>query len=263
MTSLDEGAVERVVGEIDEAYRTGQAIPRLTGRFPGMTIEDAYSVQSRWVARRLTAGSRITGHKIGLTSRVMQANAGIDEPDYGVILDDLVHQSGCELTASRFLVPRVEVELAFRLGRRLEGADVSIFDAIDAIDSVIPALEILSTRVEIPGRTVVDTIADNAALGGVVLGLGPISPDRVELTRIGAVLWRNESIEESGVSAAVMGHPAAGLQWLARKLAAFGGALEAGELVLAGSFTRPVAVSAGDVFHADYGEVGTVTCRFT
>jgi 2-oxo-hept-3-ene-1,7-dioate hydratase len=192
----------------------------------------------------------------------MQAATGITEPDYGAVFADQIYESGSTIEFDRFSSVRIEVELAFVLGEKLTGPEVTLFDVLDATKYVVPALEILSSRIELAGRTIVDTISDNAALGGVVLGGSPVAPSAVDLRWVSAVLYRNESIEESGVAAAVLGHPAMGVAWLANKLSRYGDSLERGEIVLAGSFTRPIWVQRGDIVLGDYRDLGAVSCRF-
>ncbi|WP_308797827.1 2-oxo-hept-4-ene-1,7-dioate hydratase [Agromyces silvae] len=259
---LDPGRIAEIADELTAADRDRTVVPLLTARNPGMTVEDAYAVQREWTDRAVARGRRVVGRKIGLTSKVMQAATGISEPDYGVILDDMVHESGSVIEFDRFSNVRIEVELAFVLAQPLAGPDVTMFDVLDATAYVVPALEILNSHIALEGRTIVDTISDNAAMGAMVLGGRPVSPDAVDLRWIGALLSRNEVIEETGVAAAVLGHPAMGVAWLARKLAQHGQALAAADLVLAGSFTRPMWVERGDVVHADYGTLGAIACRF-
>jgi len=259
---LDDGTREAIADELLQAERDRATVPLLTARHPGMEVEDAYAVQRIQHRRGLEAGRRHAGRKIGLTSKVMQAATGITEPDYGSIFADQVVESGSVLEHGRFSNVRVEVELAFVLGEPLHGPEVTVFDVLDATRYVVPALEILSSRIVLEGRTIVDTISDNAALGAVVAGGSPIDPGAVDLRWVSAVLYRNETIEESGVSAAVLGHPATGVAWLANALARHGEGLEAGELVLAGSFTRPMWVQRGDTVLADYRDLGVITCRF-
>lgn len=259
---LDPSRISAIADELVEADRNRATVPLLTARNPGMTVEDAYAVQRRWADRRRAAGHLLVGRKIGLTSKVMQVATGIAEPDYGVIFDDMVIESGASVEFDRFSNVRVEVELAFVLERRLEGPAATIFDVLDATAYVVPALEILNSHIELEGRTIVDTISDNAAMGAMVIGGTPVKPDAVDLRWVAALLSRNQTIEESGVAAAVLGHPAMGVAWLANRLSPHGQALEAGELVLAGSFTRPMWVERGDTVHADYRDLGTVTCRF-
>lgn len=187
---------------------------------------------------------------------------GITEPDYGAIFDDQVYNSGAVIEHSQFSNVRIEVELAFVLKEDLSGENVSIFDVLRATEYVVPALEILSSRIEMEGRTIVDTIADNAALGALVYGGNPVAPDQIDLRWVSALLYRNESIEDTGVAAAVLDHPAMGVAWLAEKLHAHNDSLKAGDIILAGSFTKPMWVHAGDTVHADYGSMGAITCRF-
>ncbi len=259
---LQPETIRAIADELAEAERTRTMVPLLTGRYDGMTVEDSYAVQNEWRRRGVEAGRRPVGRKIGLTSKVMQAATGITEPDYGAIFADMVYDNGSVIEHSRFSNVRIEVELAFVLARPLEGADITVFDVLSATDYVVPALEILSSRIEMAGRTIVDTISDNAAMGGMVYGGNPMRVGEIDLRWVSALLYRNETIEESGVAAAVLNHPATGVAWLAGKLAQHGDRLEAGEIVLAGSFTRPMWVERGDTVLADYGPMGTVTCRF-
>ncbi len=259
---LDRKAVAAIADELLEARRTRTPIPRLTARYPEMTVEDSYAVQSLWSNRMQQSGRTLVGRKIGLTSKAMQAATGITDPHYGEIFDDMVLENGAALEWERYTHPRVEVELAFVLGKPLSGPNCSIFDVLDATDYVVPALEILDSRIEMEGRTIVDTISDNAAMGAMVIGGNPVKPRDIDLRWVAALLYRNQVIEETGVAAGVLNHPAAGVYWLANKLAAHGTALGAGEIILAGSFTRPMWVSKGDSVYADYGQLGTITCRF-
>lgn len=252
----------QIADELSRAEQERTVIPLLSRRFPGMTVDDSYAVQRLWRERGVLNGRRHVGRKIGLTSKVMQAATGITEPDYGAIFADQVYESGSLIEYDRYSNVRVEVELAFVLGSTLEGPHTTIFDVLDATQYVVPALEILSSRVELPGRTIVDTISDNAALGAVLLGGTPVAASAVDLRWVSALLYRNETIEESGVAASVLGHPALGVAWLANKLAQHGDRVEAGEIVLAGSFTRPMWVERGDSIVADYHELGVLSCRF-
>lgn len=235
---------------------------------PEITIADAYAVQREGIRLKLAAGRKIKGHKIGLTSRAMQMSSQIDEPDYGTLLDDMFFDDGATIPGGRFIVPMVEVELAFILSRRLEGEEVTLFDVLSATDYVIPAIEIIDARCHRVDpetkrpRKVMDTISDNAANAGIILGGRPIKPLDLDLRWIAALLYRNGVIEETGVAAGVLNHPANGISWLARKFAPHGVPLESGQVILAGSFTRPVAARPGDTFQADYGPMGCITCHF-
>ena len=259
---LEQSVIEEITDELVAAGRTRSTVPLLNTRHPGMTVEDAYAVQSLWKERGIAAGRRLVGRKIGLTSKVMQVATGITEPDYGVIFADEIYENGASIRFDSFSNVRIEVELAFVLGKPLSGPNCTLFDVLDATDYVVPALEILSSRIEMAGRTIVDTISDNAAMGGMVMGGIPVKVGDIDLRWVSALLYRNQTIEESGVAAAVLNHPAAGVFWLANKLAQHGTSLEAGEIILAGSFTRPMWVEQGDTVHADYGPLGAITCRF-
>lgn len=239
------------------AERERKPIPQLSKTFPKMEIEDAYRVQDLWAQARIAKGARVVGHKIGLTSRAMQIASKMTEPDYGRILDDALFNDGEQIPIETFIKPRLEVELAFIMGEDLSGPGARIYDVMRATEFVVPALEIIDYRTEVP-RAVVDTIADNAAFGAIVVGGRVIRPMDTDIRWVGATLSKNGIIEESGVSAAIMGHPAAGIAWLVNKLHAIGGKLEKGQIVLAGSFTRPVDIVRGDVIHADYGPLGAI-----
>jgi 2-oxo-hept-3-ene-1,7-dioate hydratase len=265
---LDPDTIDDLAARLDVAEKSGRQVGQFSLAHPGMTIEDAYAVQRAWVAMKIAEGRRLKGHKIGLTSRAMQRSSNISEPDYGALLDDMFFAEGGDIPMSRFILPRVEVELAFVLGKPLRGPDCTIFDVLDATDWVVPAIEIIDARIQqvdpVTGTTrkVFDTISDNAANAGVVLGGRPVKPDAVDLRWVGAVLYRNGVVEESGVAAAVLNHPAHGPAWLANKLHPYGEHLEAGEVILGGSFTAPVPARAGDTFQIDYGLLGQVAMRF-
>lgn len=251
-----------IADELAQAEKSRTMIPLLTKRFADMEVADSYAVQAEWVRRGIDSGRRLVGRKIGLTSKVMQEATGITEPDYGAIFADQVFDNGAIIEHAQFSNVRIEVELAFVLKDDLTGPNCTVFDVLRATEYVVPALEILSSRIEMEGRTIVDTISDNAALGAMVYGGNPVAPDAVDLRWVSALLYRNESIEDTGVAAAVLNHPATGVAWLANKLHAHGEHLRAGEIILAGSFTKPMWVHPGDTVHADYGKLGSITCRF-
>jgi 2-oxo-hept-3-ene-1,7-dioate hydratase len=259
---LPPATVAALAAELADADRQRTTMPRITARHPEATVEDSYAIQGRWRDQGLAAGRRLVGRKIGLTSKAMQSATGITEPDYGVIFEDTVWESGAVVPFDAFSNVRIEVELAFLLAAPLEGPRCTVFDVLRATEYVVPALEILNSHIELEGRTIVDTIADNAAYGGLVLGGTPTRPDAVDLRWVSALLYRNETIEETGVAAGVLNHPATGVAWLANKLHQHQTRLEAGELILAGSFTRPMWVSRGDSVLGDYGPMGTITCSF-
>jgi 2-oxo-hept-3-ene-1,7-dioate hydratase len=269
MGVLTSAQVTELAQQHREARQRAEAIGQPTLRFPDMDIDDAYAVQRAWVELDVASGRHVVGHKVGLTSQAMQAQMQIGEPDFGTLLDDMVVTDGADLDRRRYIDPRVEVEVAFVLARRLEGPAVSAFDVLDATGYVTPALELIdarSHRVDLASgrpRTVRDTIADNAANAGIVTGGRAMRPHDVDLRWVGAMLSRNGVIEETGLAAGVLQHPANAVAWLARTLTARGVALEAGQVVLAGSFTRAVAASAGDTFHADFGPLGAIALHFS
>jgi 2-oxo-hept-3-ene-1,7-dioate hydratase len=234
----------------------------------GMTIDDGYAIQSEWVRLEMADGRSIKGRKIGLTSRAMQQSSQITEPDYAPLMDDMFFATGSDIPFERFIAPRVEVELAFVLRSPLTGPGVTLFDVLRATDYVTPALEIIDARIEQfdrdtrAPRKVFDTIADFAANAGIVVGGQPVKPDALDLRWVGALLYKNAVIEETGLAAAVLNHPATGVAWLANKIAPYGETLRAGDIILGGSFTRPTNVVRGDVLHADYGALGGISVRF-
>jgi 2-oxo-hept-3-ene-1,7-dioate hydratase len=233
-----------------------------------MAIEDGYAIQREWMKLKRSEGRRVIGRKIGLTSRAMQLASQITEPDYGTLLDDMLIRESSEVETARYIVPRLEVEFAFILARALKGPGATLFDVLNATDYVVPALELIDARIDQldrqtkAPRKVLDTIADNAANAGLVLGGRPMRPDAADWRWAGALLFKNGVIEESGLGAAVLNHPGNGVAWLANKLAPYDEGLEAGEIILGGSFTRPVPCAAGDTFHADYGPLGSISVRF-
>jgi 2-oxo-hept-3-ene-1,7-dioate hydratase len=265
---FDQSTIQKLAAELHESERSRVQVEHFSKRFPGMTIEDGYAVSRAWVAMKIAEGRQVRGHKIGLTSRAMQLSSQIDEPDYGTLLDDMFFEPGA-LPTERFIAPRVEVELAFILKRRLEGEQVGMEDVLAATDYVQPAIEIIDARIEQfdrhtrAMRKVYDTISDNAANAGIILGGRKVKPAEVDLPWVGAILRQNGAVEETGLAAGVQGHPAIGVAWLARKLAPWGEGLAAGEVVLAGSFTRPAIARRGDRFDADYGPLGRFEFQFT
>ena len=264
---LSRSDVAEAAADLYRAEEERIQVRPTSARYPGMTLADAYRIQDAVVARKLAAGRRIIGRKIGLTSKAMQRAMHIDEPDYGTLLDDMRFEDGGVIEAARFTDPRIEVELAFVIGEPLAGADLTVDQVLAATRHVVPALELIaarSYRVDPESgrpRGLVDTVSDNAASAGLVLG-APFDPAGIDLPWCGAILSRNDVVEETGLAAGVLGHPARGVAWLARRFSAHGIALEPGQIVLAGSFTRPIEVAAGDVIEADFGPLGTVGCRF-
>lgn len=234
---------------------------------PTATMDDAYAVQAAFVARKQAMGDGQIGWKIGLTSRAMQMALGIDIPDSGVLLQSMVFANGATVAKGHFIQPRVEAEIAFVMRTSISG-DVTVDDVLAATDHVCPALEILDTRIlradpaTVRARTVVDTISDNAANAGIVLGAQRHRPDAFDLRWVGAIVTRDGVVEETGLGAGVLGDPVLGIVWLARRLAQYGQRIEAGQVILSGSFIRPVECPRGSDIHADFGSFGAVSLRF-
>ena len=244
-----------------EAHKTKKQAVQLSTTYPGITIEDAYSISTLVHKRQIAAGRKLVGHKVGLTSKAMQRSSNIDEPDFGYLHDDMIVPDGAKLQHANFCKPRIEVELAFVLGKRLMGPGVGLTDVLAATDFVVPALEIVDARVQ-DQRKIFDTVADNGAAAGIVMGGRPVRPMDVDLRWVGGIMYKNSEIEETGVAAGVLGHPAMGVAWLANKLGSMGTPMEAGHIVLAGSFTRVVFAAKGDTIHGDFGPLGGMAIQF-
>jgi 2-oxo-hept-3-ene-1,7-dioate hydratase len=273
---LSPVTIAELAAELQRSEQTRTQVEHFSKRHPGMTIEDGYRIGRAWVELQKAEGRTVIGHKIGLTSRAMQISSQIDEPDYGTLLDHMLLKAPAgqvlEIPVSRFIAPRVEVELAFVLKAPLAGPDVTVEDVIAATEYITPAIEIIDSRIEQIDRhtkvmrKVYDTISDNAANAAIVIGEGDpafrADPRTTQRPWCGAILRQNGAVEETGLAAGVQGDPAIGVAWLANKLAPWGEGLEAGEIVLAGSFTRPVAAKAGDLFEADYGPLGCLRFKF-
>ena len=267
--SLAQDQIAAAAADLFEAERAGAQIGLLSLRHPGMTMDDAYAVQAALVERKRNAGRRIIGWKIGLTSKAMQDALKIDIPDSGILFDDMLFEDGGTVPAGRFIQPRIEAEIAFVMKAPLSGASITRDDVLAATDYVAPSLEILDTRIlradpqSGQTRSIVDTIADNAANAGLVLGRQRHDPTTVDLRWAGTILSRNGEVEETGLGAGVLNDPVAGIVWLVERLAAYNQSIRAGDVVLSGSFIRPVEARPGDQFHADFGPFGTVTQSFT
>lgn len=265
---LSTDIIKQCAQRLHQAEKKRVQIRQISLDYPNIEIDDAYAIQSEWLKIKLAEGRSIIGHKIGLTSRAMQQSSQIDEPDYGTLLDDMLYHDGCEIDTDKFIVPRIEVELAFILKKPLKGPNCTMFDVYNATDYVVPALELIDARSQSIDpetkrpRLVYDTISDNAANAAIILGGRPIKIDEMDLRWVSAIMMRNGVIEETGVAAGVLNHPANGVAWLANKLAPFNVELEAGQIILGGSFTRPTPARKGDTFTVDYGPLGTVSCYF-
>ena len=250
-----------VVEALLEANQTKVQTVRPSARYPQIKFEDAYAISAEVARQTQAAGAKLIGYKVGLTSVAMRRSSKIDEPDYGFLYDHFMIEDGATVPHAHFCVPRVELELAFVLGAPLKGPGVTMLDVMRATEYIVPSMEIIDTRVDEP-RKIYDTIADNGAGAGLVLGGRPFRPHDVDLRMVPGILYRNAEIEETGLSCGVMGHPANAIAWLANKLHALGFALQSGQILLAGSFIRPVWAQVGDTFRADFADLGSVSIQF-
>lgn len=260
---ITEELADDIAAELAEAEERCAPIEPVTSRWPGVDLADAYGIQLCNVDRRRRAGDRICGFKVGLTSRAMQEMLGVGEPDYGHLMASMMLPSGAEIERSALVAPRVEVETAFVLGRRLEGPGVTVTDVLRATEFVLPALEIIDSRIVDWRIALPDTVADNASAARVVLGTTPVRPEASDLRLTGAVLEVDGQVVETGAGAAVLGHPAVAVAWLANALAAYGVAFDAGHVVLPGSCTRAASVERGSTARAELSALGQVGVRFT
>lgn len=259
--------IEAAASALFAAEITGQQIGLLSKAHPGMSLTDAYAVQRALVEQRKATGRKIIGWKIGLTSRAMQDALKIDTPDSGVLFDDMLFDHGATIPQGRFIQPRIEAEIAFVMKSDISGA-ATHHQVLDATDYVCPSLEILDTRVlrmdpeTKDPRKVTDTIADNAANAGVVLGAAQHFPNAAAMRWAGAIVKRNDIVEETGLGAGVLDDPVTSMVWLTERLADYGMHIRAGDIVLSGSFIRPVEARSGDTFFADFGNFGEVRINF-
>lgn len=259
---LSETDRARIVDDLFRVYETRQPIPLLTRTWPGIEVEDSYRIQEAFVARRLAAGARVAGYKVGLTSKAMQQMSGSTEPDFSAMTDDLFLPEDTPLAMSRFFSPMIEIEIAFVMKHALKGPGVLPVDVIRATDFVLPAIEIVDFRVaRAPGMNLIDTVADLAACGAAVLGANPRRLDAIDIRRVKGAIIRNGVVEQEGEASAVLGNPVAAVAWLANKLAGFGVTFEPGHVIMTGSFVRAIPISAGDEilcrFDQGLGDVAT------
>jgi len=240
----------------------------LSLQYPELGMNDAYAIQNQILEAKLNAGRRIIGWKIGLTSKAMQYALNIDIPDSGILFDNMAFDNGATVPAGRFIQPRIEAEIAFVMKSPISGDSVSRDDVLEATDYITPAIEILDTRIVRKDlstgntRKVFDTISDNAANAGIVTGASRHKPSAFDMRWIGAMVFRNGEIEETGLGAGVLNDPAESVAWLARRMSLYGQRIEAGQLILSGSFIRPVECPPGSEIVADFGEFGNVEVAF-
>lgn len=265
---LDPAQISGAAEDLFQAEATGNQTGLMSLRFPGLTLDDAYEIQNGLVRRKLAAGRTQIGWKIGLTSKAMQDALKISTPDSGVLFDDMLFKTGATVPKDRFIQPRIEAEIAFVMGADL-GPQPTRDDVLAATESVVPALEILDTRIHRKDpdtgqlRVIADTIADNAANAGIVLDNEGHAPEAMDLRWVGAIVARNGEVEETGLGAGVLNDPPMGIVWLAERLGTQGQQIKAGEVVLSGSFIRPLEAPPGSQIDADFGKFGRVSINFS
>ncbi|MBY0443361.1 MAG: 2-keto-4-pentenoate hydratase [Mycobacteriaceae bacterium] len=251
-----------LAADLAQAERERKPIAPLTAAQPDIDVIDAYQIQLINIGKRVAAGARVVGHKVGLSSAAMQQMMGVDEPDYGHLLDDMQVPTDIPVQAAKYLYPRVEVEVGFILAADLPGTDCTEADVVAATAALVPAIELIDTRITDWRIALCDTIADNASAAGFALGAARVSPSAVEITGIDAVLFRNGEVVAKGRSDAVLGNPVTAVAWLARKVDSFGVRLRAGDIVLPGSCTRAIDARSGDEFFAEFAGLGCVQMSF-
>jgi len=253
---------ETLAADLAQAERSREPIAPLTAAYPDIDVVDAYEIQLINIRQRVAEGARVLGHKVGLSSKVMQQMMGVDEPDYGHLLDEMQVFEHTPVKADRYLYPRVEVEVGFILGADLPGADCTEDDVVAATEALVPSIELIDTRIKDWQITICDTIADNASSAGFVLGEARVAPADVDVKAIDAVLKRNGEVVAEGRSDAVLGNPVTAVAWLSRKVESFGVRLRKGDIVLPGSCTFAVDARPGDAFVADFAGLGAVRLSF-
>jgi 2-keto-4-pentenoate hydratase len=260
---MDADLVEKAAAALLGAYASRAPLPPLTDSHPDLSVADAYAIQVAQVAAWTARGAVVKGHKVGLTSAAMQRQLGVDQPDFGVLLDSMFLAEGVTAEFGRFLQPKAEPEIAFVLGRPLRGPGVTVAEALAAVDFVLPALEIIDSRIADWKITLADTVADNASSGAVVLGSRPVRADSLDLSLAGCLLHRNGRLEGTGAGGAVLGSPVNALVWLANTLGARGVGLEAGHVILPGSVCAAIPFGPGDTVSATFDRIGSVSITFS
>ncbi len=261
--ALTKETILEIALQLLEAEKSCKPIDPVTAKYRDMTYDEAYAVQLKTIELKVNAGAVVVGRKIGLTSKAMQELIGIDEPDFGIIVDNRVFGEGEAIRADSMIVPRIEAEIGFLLKRDLRGPGVTVVDVLAATEGVMPLLEVKDTRIKSLKPTIVDAIADNATSGIVILGgkLTPVTPD-MDLRLIGMIFERNGEIVGTAAGAAALGNPAEPVAWLANKMAGYGITLGKGEFVMSGGLTTALEVKPGSCFKATFDRLGSVSARF-
>ncbi len=260
--ALSEDLIQQISDQLLDAERTCQPIDPITEKFKDLSYQDVYSVQLRSIRKKVQSGAVVVGKKIGLTSKGMQAQFHIDEPDYGIIVDKAVFREGKPFPTRQLILPRIEAEIAFLLRDTLKGPGITLANVLKATEGVIPAFEVIDSRIRDWKITVKDSIADNASNAAVILG-GKITPiSDIDLRLTGLVLEKNGEMIATAAGAEVLGNPAQSVAWLANKLSEYDIALQSGEFIMSGSLTRAANVEPGSFFRATFDRLGPVSVLF-
>lgn len=254
--------VKKLADELLQAEQSCKPISPFTERYPNLLVSDSYNIQLEVVGQKLKQGRTVIGKKVGLTSDAMQQMLGVDEPDYGHLLDDMKVESGSVISVDSFLSPKVEAEIGFILAEDLSGPNITYVDVLMATKYVVPTLEIIDSRIADWKIKLADTVADNGSSAKVVIGNQFSNVSEVDLRTAGMTLYKNNSLIATGAGAAALGHPAQAVAWLANKLSEFNSSLKSGELILPGALSSAVSVQCNDIIQADFGSLGSVSIKF-
>lgn len=254
--------IQEAANQLLEAEKTRQSIDPLTDTYPNLTVDDAYRVQLAQIEQKVTNGSVVVGKKIGLTSKVMQEMFQVNEPDYGHLLDHMIHIDGDIINLDSFLQPKLEFEIAFMLKEDLQGPGVQVIDVIKATDYVAPAFEVIDSRISDWKIKFEDTVADNGSSARAIIGGNPTPIEEIDLVNLGMVVYKNGKYLDSAAGAAVLGNPARAVAWLANALGNYGISLHKGEIILSGALTAAIPIEEGDTFTADFSHIGSVSASF-
>jgi len=263
METINASKIEKHATHLASAWSNGEGVQPLTALDSDLSIDEAYYVQLHTIQENVKNGQRITGKKIGLTSKAMQEMLGVDEPDYGHLTDAMEVENGGTVSFNRVLQPKVEGELAFILKEDLVGPNIASLDVVQATDVIVPALEIVDSRIKDWKITLEDTVADNASSGLYLFGGTPKKITDMDIKQIGMALYKNDELQNTGVGAAALGDPVKCVAWLANKLAKYDITLKAGEIILSGALSAAVDAVPGDYFCAKFADLGEVSVRFT
>ncbi|MFD0051478.1 2-keto-4-pentenoate hydratase [Actinomycetes bacterium NPDC127524] len=262
MSKILNSKVEELAESLLKAESSRQAIKPITVTEPSLSLDDAYEIQLKNIQEKQATGDFVSGKKIGLTSHAMQQLLGVDQPDYGHLLSSMEYKNGDSIPMIKLLQPKIEAEIAFVLKRDLKGPHVTSLDVLLATEHIVPAFEIVDSRIRDWKITIEDTVADNASSGLYVLGENYFEPHEIDLANMGMSLYRNGNLVNTGVGSAVLGHPATCVAWLANKLAGYGISLKTGEIILSGALSAAVEIKPGDEFMARFGHMGEVKVNF-